>query len=359
MRPASRAVSVLLAAIVLPLAAQQPAREPQDPQQPIFRGRLETVSVPVTVVDPEGTLVTSLTRDDFLVFDSGKRQEITTFSGGLHPISAVVLIDISASMMPAIDLALMAAEQFVIRLRPGDQAKVGLFSARTPLTREFTGDRDALLSELREDLPFSNPTRLFDAIDGAVTALDAQPGRRVVMVFTDGCDTASDTTWGRMLDRVYASDVMVYAMLFRPNIVVQPPPSRTLSFGSAAMARQGRQQGRPGPCTLHHHLELSPAVRPQDFLRVDDPRWTRGAELVNALSGDSGGVAQRIAPADDVNRLFTTLMKELHYLYLLGFTPPALDGKRHELSVRVKDNPSLVVRTRRYYLAPLPPAPRR
>ena len=343
-----RAAAPALAALLL-LAGQ-------NAQQPVFRNRLEAVAVPVTIVDAEGTLVTTLDRDDFLLFDNGKRQEITTFSSGIHPINVVALVDVSASMMPVIDAALMAAEQFVIRLRPDDTAKVGLFSARIDFTPGFTSDRDVLLKKLREDLPFSNPSRIFDAISAAVTDVRSELGRRVVVVFTDGCDTASATTWPAMLDRIYDSDVLVYTMLFRPRLAVTAPPSRSLSFGDAPR----RNASRPppgGPCTLHHHLELSPAVRPADFLRVDDPRWTRGAQLVNALAADTGGRTVPIAAADDVNRLFTELMKELHYLYLLGFTPQALDGKVHELNVRVNDR-ALVVRARKHYVAPLTPAAR-
>ena len=93
----------------------------QEPQQPVFRGRLEAVAVPVTVFDPEGELVTELTRDDFTVLDNGHKQDITTFSSGLQPIRAFVIVDISASMMPVIDLALAGAEQFIDRLRPDDK----------------------------------------------------------------------------------------------------------------------------------------------------------------------------------------------------------------------------------------------
>jgi VWFA-related protein len=352
--PPLRAWTLISVLLLAPVAARhQEQQQPQQGQQPVFRGRMEAVAVPVTVVDTEGTLVTSLTRDDFLLFDDGKRQEIETFSSGLHPITAVALVDVSASMMGAIDEALMAAEQFVVRLRPGDSARVGHFSERVELTPEFSGDRDAMLKMLRQDLPFSNPTKLFDAISTGVTEVSRESGRRVVVVFTDGCDTASETTWPAMLHRIYESDVLVYAMMFRPPIVVNAPPQRSMSFGSPTYGRRSGSAPPAGPCTLHHHLELKPAVRPVDFLRVNDPRWTRGAQLVTALTANTGGRALPIAPADDVNTLFTSLMKELHYLYLLGFSPRTLDGKVHELTVRVKD-PTLVVRARRHYVAPPP-----
>ena len=46
----------------------------QEPQQPVFRGRIETVAVPVSVFDPENSLVTDLTREDFTILDNGKKR---------------------------------------------------------------------------------------------------------------------------------------------------------------------------------------------------------------------------------------------------------------------------------------------
>lgn len=331
---------------------------PQDQRPPVFRGRVETVAVPVTVFDPENTLITSLTRDDFAVFDNDKRQEITQFSSGLQPIRAVVLVDSSASMMPVIDLALTAAEQFVIRLQPEDKAKAGLFNARVSLNSEFTSNRDTLLKWLRREVPFSNPTKLLDAVNEGVTQLSTEDGRRVVIVFTDGCDTASETSWSKLLTRIYAEDTMVYAITFRPNIVLRAPPQQTLSFGSAASmyGGQNRSNGPVPPCTLHHWLELPSGTPVKDFLKVDDPRWTRGPQLVTQLASETGGGRIVLTPALEVNSLFTAIMNELHYLYLLGFTPQTADGKVHEITVRVNDR-KLVVRARQHYLAPPPPVP--
>ena len=349
-------LSVRVVALAVLAAILTPWQDPQQPQQPVFRGRLETVAVPVTVFDPDGTLVTSLTREDFTVFDNGRRQDLTTFSSGLQPIRAVALVDMSASMMPVIDLALAAAEQFVIRLRPDDLAKAGVFSAKISLTPEFTANRDTLLAWLRKELSFSNPTRLLDAVDQAITDLLPQTGRRVVIVFTDGCDTASTTSWSTIANRINTEDVMVYAVMFRPQIVLKAPPQQTMNFGSArgAMRGGGRSSSPPLPCTLHHFLELKSGTPLSDFRKVDDPRWIRGPQLVHQMASDTGGGRVQLTPAEDINTLFTAIMNELHYLYLLGFTPQKADGKVHEITVKVKD-PALLIRTRQHYLAPSPP----
>jgi VWFA-related protein len=352
-----KAFAVALAGAAVAASQQQappPAQTPPPQQQPVFRGRIETVSVPVSVFDRYDTIVTRLEKGDFTVFDDGAPQEITQFSSGLQPIRAVALVDVSASMMGAYDLAMLAAEQFVIRLRPDDRARVGLFNVKTRLSPEFTSDRDALLRWLRQVPPFSNPTKLLDAINEAITELLPEQGRRVVLVFTDGCDTASETSWNTVLRRIYSEDVMVYAIMFRPRIILKPPPERTMNFGSARGGMGGRSGSNPFPCTLDHWLELSNATPLSDFFKVDDPRWTRGAQLVHQLASETGGGRVNLTPADEVNRLFTAIMNELHYMYLLGYAPPKSDGKLHEIKVKVK-NPDLVIRARQHYLAPLPP----
>jgi VWFA-related protein len=352
-RAASATLACVLGAAVV-LGAQSPPAA-QAPQQPIFRSRLETVAVPVTVLDEESRLDTKLTRDDFTVFDNGKKQTITTFSSGLQPISAVALVDASASMMPVIDRALTAAEQFIIRLRPDDRAKVGLFSVKTWMSPEFTADRDALIRWLRDDLHNNNPTKLLDAIDEAITDLSGETGRRIVIVFTDGCDTASQTSWTRLLAHIRAEDVMVYAVMFQPHLNVKMPPQHTITFGTGGMFGSGVTSGGgppPLPCTLHHYLELTDDTSLHDFFKADDPRWLRGPALADDMAVETGGNHFVLRPEVEVNRLFTSIVDEMHYLYLLGFTPQTLDGKVHELTVRVND-PTLVVRSRQHYLAPI------
>jgi VWFA-related protein len=360
MKSLLRAFAVSLAGAVLAASQQAPPPPPQtgqQPQQPVFRGRIETVSVPVSVFDRHNSIVTRLEQDDFTVFDDGEKQPITQFSSGQQPIRAIALVDVSASMMPSVDLAMLAAEQFVIRLRPDDKARVGLFNVKTRLNPEFTSDRDALLKWLRQVPPFSNPTKLLDAINEAITELLPEQGRRVVIVFTDGCDTASETSWSTVLRRIYSEDVMLYAVMFRPKIILKPPPERTFGVGSARGGAGGRGSRSTFPCTLDHWLELSNATPLSDFLKtVDDPRWTRGAQLIHQLADETGGGRLLLTPADEVNRLFTAIMNELHYMYLLGYAPPKADGKLHEIKVKV-NNPDLVIRARQHYLAPPPPPP--
>ena len=181
-------VMLLTAGVATVAAASAPQQVPQ-----VFRGRTETVAVYTSVTDSAGQPVRTLVRDHFRILDEGRPQEITIFEKTRQPITAMLLVDTSASMAVTLDLARHAAEQFVLRLLPGDQARVGSFSDVVNLSRAFTADRDALLRGLRDDLRIGNPTRLWDAIGQTMEALAGLPGRRVIVLFTDGEDTISAT----------------------------------------------------------------------------------------------------------------------------------------------------------------------
>jgi len=324
--------AVLIAVVVgsLTLGAQEPQQ-----QAPVFRGTVSTVSVPVTVFDLGGNLVNHLQRDDFQVFDNGERQPLTNFLSGLQPITVAALLDTSASMTVNLEFARSSVERFIARLRPGDKAIVSGFNSRLFVPLDFTEDRDALIRALHHDLPFGNPTRLFDAIDDALNRLEAHGGRRVILLFTDGCDAFSEARFDTVRDRLMTSDVMVYAVQIRSRIQMM------------------RQMRMVNGCEPHYDLELPPAVPMRDLMNINDGRRTLSpTQVLQRMTGDTGGGHFLLTTNDDLNATFTRVADELHHLYLLGFAPQKLDGKVHDLVVRVRGR-DLRIRARRSYLAPL------
>ena len=213
------------------------------------------------------------------------------------------MIDSSGSMTTSLDLVKDGAEQFLIRLLPEDQGQVGAFNDKIefhPAT-EFTNDRDALVSYLKQ-LDFGYPTRLYDAVDESLARLENLDGRRVVLVFTDGDDTASKISSGHVMDRARAKDVMVYAIglvndYFNGQMRVRSQPDRSLK----------------------------------------------------KLAEDTGGGYFELKKTADLNETFTRVAMELHSMYVLGFSPETLDGKVHKLDVRVK-KPGMTARARKSYL---------
>jgi Ca-activated chloride channel family protein len=310
-------------AIALTVAWAPLASRSQTPEPPpsTFRAGVQSVAVYATALDRYGEMVVNLHAEDFEILDNGRPQRLSVFQNGLQRISAILLLDTSASMTLNLDLAQSAAEQFMIRMLPGDVARVGSFSDRIDLSRAFTGDRDVLLKVFRTDLHIGNPTRLWDAIDQTMTELAPLTGRRVVMLLSDGMDTASVARPADVLARVRAEDLMIYVVQFRAN------------------ARANLAE-----------MPLSPTAG-QVF--SGDTRFTapQPTQTLRTLATTTGGGHFLLSELDDINTTFTHVMQELHYQYVLGFVPERLDGALHDLVVRVK-KPGVTVRARRSYRAP-------
>ena len=181
-------------------------------QQATFKAGTSIVAMLSTVIDAQGRLVPSLDQEDFTILDNGKPQEITFFQNETQPFTVVVMLDFSASMTANLDLLKAATEQFILRMLPDDKGQVGAFSDKIEFSGTFTNDRDDLIGALK-DLQFGNPTRLYDAIDASIDMLDGAAGRRkIVLVFTDGDDTASRKGQGDVLQKARAKETMIYAI---------------------------------------------------------------------------------------------------------------------------------------------------
>ena len=272
-------------------------------QEPTFRSGTRTVSVIATVLDAQGRLVPDLEQEDFTILDNGKPQTITFFEDEVRPFTAVVMLDFSASMTANLELLKRASEQFLIRLLPEDKAQVGAFSDKIQFSGEFTGDRDDLIGAL-DDLQFGNPTRLYDAIYQSIDELKSVDGRRVVLAFTDGDDTASRLGAGDVLDSAKDHEAMIYAIGLESTFFIAP----------------GRAQ----------------RTRPDRTLRK--------------FAEETGGGYFELKKTDDLAPTFTRVAQELHSQYTLGFTPAALDGKEHKLEVKMKQ-PGMIARARKSYVA--------
>ena len=160
--------------------------------------------------------VAPLTQDDFEILDNDRPQAIAVFRNEIQPISVVVMLDTSGSMTATIPLLRQAAEQFLLRLLPADKGRVGAFNDKIQFAGTFTSNRDELVGALR-DLDYGNSTKLWDAVAASLDELKGIEGRKVVLVFTDGDDTASKVSLGSVTDRARAEDVMIYAIGLESN----------------------------------------------------------------------------------------------------------------------------------------------
>ena len=213
--PSSRVVlnGVVLATLLGALSVVALAgQDPQQPPPPLFRsGSKPIVSIFATVTDAQNRLVPELTRDDFQVFDNDKLQPLVVFDDQIQPISVVIMLDTSASMTNSIALLKQSSEQFILRLLPADKAAVGAFNDKIEMSSDFTNNRDALIGHVKE-LDYGNATRLYDAVDESLAALEEVDGRKVVLVFTDGDDTGSRVSRNAVMEKARDAEVMIYAI---------------------------------------------------------------------------------------------------------------------------------------------------
>jgi Ca-activated chloride channel homolog len=271
-------------------------------QQPTFRSGTQIVSLFATVLDGQKRLVPNLIKDDFEILDNDKLQPIVFFDNDVQAITVVVMLDTSGSMTGSISLLKSAAEQFLLRLLPKDKGRVGAFNDKIQFSARFTGNRDELVSELK-DLDYGNGTRLWDAVSASLDELQGIEGRRVILVFTDGDDTQSKAKLGTVIDRARADEVMVYSIGLESNYF------------------NGQRQVKS---------------KPDGGLKK--------------IADETGGGYFELEKTADLAPTFTRVAQELHSQYVLGFAPTLLDNKVHKLTIRMKQ-PGMTARARRSYLA--------
>jgi len=289
----------LVGTAALTLAAAGTAARQETPP---FRAATRVVAVYATVTDRDRRLVTSLGRDDFEVRDNGERVAVTSFSSAPAPISLAILLDSSGSMRESLPLVVTATDRLIDLLEPADLAILGAFGDRTAVMPRLTPDRDELRRFLHTRVRAGGETPLWNAMDLAMVYLKDAPTRRALLVFTDGFDTTTlDRGLAAVIKRADEENVMLYAI---------------------------GCWGGPG----------SGESPPDSSLRKVTER--------------TGGAYAELTwqKPDDLTPTFSRVSEELHRQYLLGFSPARLDGKTHDIDVRVK-TPGLTVRARRTYTA--------
>jgi Ca-activated chloride channel homolog len=317
-------MAMVVAALLLAIAA---AQEPAKPQESVFRSATRTVAVYATVSDAQGRLVSDLTREDFEVYDEGRLQTVTLFENGSQPITVILLLDRSGSMVGRFNLVRSAAEQFVAVLRPGDKARIGSFANRIQLDpRDFTSSKRDMIAILRTELQEAGPTPLWNAVNVGITALLHQDGRRVVLVFTDGVDNPAgnnNISFREAVRNAAREDVMVYAI----GLAGRLGYGRRRGVGGLGGGAVG---GRGGP---GQPIEMS----------KPDPGLPK-------IATETGGGYFELTSANNMSATFVTIADELHRQYALAFTPTRFDGKTHRIEVRIR-RPNLTARARKSYVA--------
>ena len=287
------------------------------PPQQVFRSGVDVVNLGVAVMDGKtGSAVMGLTRDDFVVYEGGKKQELRYFavsdpkgsadgSEERPPLHVGLVFDTSGSMVRDMELARSAAIRFLNRLPRAEDITIVDFDTEVRIATYEQDDFARLVARLRGRKP-DGWTALWDAVGTYLGGVQDQTGQKVLIVFTDGGDTRSTLTYLDLLNATKASDVSIYAIGFLEN--------------------------------------QSSSVRTQQRLQL--------AQLADI----TGGQAYFPMSMKEVEAIYDRIVAEIDSRYLLGYvsTDRRMDGAWRSVEVRLTrpDLRQTKIRTRKGYFAP-------
>ncbi|HZS09029.1 MAG TPA: VWA domain-containing protein [Blastocatellia bacterium] len=302
---------------------QTQGRNPQGEDVQKIRVGTQLVNVFFSATDKENHYLKDLTKNDVIVLENGRPQEIFTFRRESNlPLTLAILVDVSNSVRPVIPELTDAGTRFINSvIRPGyDTGAVIQFDSEATVIQDLTSNPARLrrgLEEIRRTAapgrrshgatmpPFpggQGGTSIYDSIIATCgDLLTEQPGRRTIILFTDGYDTTSMKKRSAAVDEALRAEVVIYAI------------------GIGDPSEDGVDKG-----------ELKKLCEP------------------------TGGRAFIPRDAADLSRAFAELEEDLRQQYLLAYEPAnvAADGKFRKIEVRIPGHKELRIRHRRGYYAP-------
>lgn len=187
--------------------------------QPVFRSGIDLVNMGITVVDRKGNLITDLAESDFEVYEEGRKQQVRYFvrgdvqSDAAPPLHLGLLFDTSGSMEEDIKFSRTAAIKFLNSLPDAADITLVDFDTEVRVARYGQADFARLIERIRMRKP-DGWTALYDALGVYLDGASSLDGQKILVLYTDGGDTRSQTTFDEMVKLLRASDVTVYVIGF-------------------------------------------------------------------------------------------------------------------------------------------------
>lgn len=258
------------------------------------------VELPVTVLDPAGVPVLDLKASDFQAFEDKKPKKISAFNLATNlPLSVGLLLDHSGSMEKRIGEAREASVKFFEAiLGENDRAFFGGFAWETKSVSPFVTSVETLRAQVGQLPNAEGGTAIYDAIVSGLYKFRSVPGRKALVLVTDGEDTVSRIPYNEMLTYVRASRVPIYFV----------------GIGLSAM----------------------------DFSATNK---------MKALAAETGGVAYFPKNIEELKKTYEQLNKELRSQYLIGYYTDSSKNDRKYRTIEVKTTrPNVRIRTIRGFI---------
>ena len=295
------ATALAVAALLVSISAQENS-------EPTFKVDVKLVNVYVTVTDQQGAPIGDLTKGDFSLTEDSVPQKISVFSKESQlPLSIVLAVDTSSSTRKDIRLELEAARKFIHSIiRPQDAISLYAFATDVSEMVSFTSKLHQIDSAINQ-VQVGGATSLYDAVYLGSKALMKREGRKVLVLITDGGDTASTIDYKEALRAAQQSEALVYSLIDVP-----------------VEASAGRNTG--------------------------------GEHALIQIANDTGGKYYYVSSVFELDKAFEQISDELRTQYLLAYYPvprrAASDFRQIDVAAHpheVDSNGQLVVRARRGY----------
>ena len=310
----------MVGAVVAQQTSPSPSPTPRPTEQdekPITTF-IRRVRLPITVVDKKGQFVPGLTQRDFVVFEDKVQQQIETFADDLgesSPLYVAVLMDTSPSTAGKLKFEQESAMNFiqtVVRPRR-DRVLFATFDHEVNLRQDFTDKLDLLDKAVFSVKKMGNQTALYDAVwQFCDEKMRSAPGRRVLVVITDGEDTYSRADLRDAIDIAQRTETTVFAISTKAGFMSTVP---------------GVEAGQ-----------------------VKD----RKDRDLTTLAEETGGTAFFTGDMLSLERSFTKISKELRAQYLVTYKPinDRYDGSFRRVEVKLAaGRDGMKVRTKHGYKA--------
>ncbi len=274
-----------------------------------FTSRAEAVRVDVAVTDGN-RFVRNLTASDFDVRDSGVRQAVELLEVDQIPLNIIVVLDTSGSVAGRrLQYLIEAVQALVTGLREPDRTALLSFATRVRLRSPLSRQRGGLLAALA-GLEGAGSTSLRDAAFAGLALREADPGRTLMLLFSDGADTSSWLTPDKVLDTAKRTDVVVYPVGLREGT----------SIGATA-----------GPLKRGVPVE-------------------RAGKFLHDLADATGGRVMLAGTDADLRDTFIRTLAEFRDRYVLTYEPSGVAaGGWHPIEVRLKGKRGKVTARRGYF----------
>ena len=307
--------------LVAAASAQTPTQDAPASNEPITTLKVTTRVVEISAVvksrtgEPQG----GLTKDDFVLTQDGHDEPIRYFSQAADlPLTLALLVDTSGSQRTFIGDESLASDVFFESVlgRPQDRAELIEFDYRITRLKPLTSSPGALHLALMSLSPHAaqvGGTVLNDAICSVARIdLAKEPGRKAMVILTDGGDNGSRCSITQAVEAAQRADVQVYAIVYSDTTSQRPP--------------------RPGQL----------------------PAQDSGSVILQKLADSTGGRVFTASRTLSLREIFSQISQDLRLQYELGYTPPAdtQPDSYHKLDVKTRDKRLLVQARKGFFARP-------